>query len=142
MEKPPATKNLGGRPKFPGETREKLVQFYVTKRQHDQLKDYAGRVKLRSVGMFLTALVEPILEGKMQVAAAVRSITRLQKAMEKNGHKFEFNARIIIDSTRDLFAPPAPIPDDVEDISRLIADLESLVAELKTQQPTQPNNKK
>jgi hypothetical protein len=134
MEKPPATKNLGGRPPFPGEKREQLVQFYVTKVHYEKLKTYASQAKLRGVSTFLTALVEPIIEGRMQIAAAVRSITRLQTAMEKNGHKFLFNARIVIDSTRDMFAPPAPIPDDVEDISRLIADLESLVAELKTQQ--------
>ena len=142
MEKPLATKNLGGRPRFPGETREQLVQFYVTKAHYERLKDYAAQAKLRGVSTFLTALVEPIIEGKMQIAAAVRSITRLQAAMEKNGIRFVFNARIVIDATRDMFAPPASIPDDVEDISRLIADLESLVAELKTQQPTQPNNNK
>jgi hypothetical protein len=76
------------------------------------------------------------LDGGLQVAAGVRSITRLQRAIEKNGNKFHINPRMILEATRDMFAPPPPLPDDVEDISRLIADLESLVAELKTQQPT------
>lgn len=129
-----------GRPPVPGDKRDKLVQFYLTQKDASRLALCVEAGKFKGVSTFLTALVEPILQGGLSIQSAARSVNRLQKHMERNGAGIGVNWKIIRDATRDLFAPPPPLPDDVEDLSQLKADLRALLAELEKQ--TEPNNTK
>lgn len=135
-------KNIGGRPPVPGEKRDKLVAFYLTQ------VDYATVAKAASLGGFkgastlLTALVEPIVHGGLSVEAAARSVNRIQRQMELKGVKFTVSLASLLKSGRDMFAPPPPIPDDVEDISQLKADLRALLAELEKPTENQPTSNK
>jgi hypothetical protein len=131
-----------GRRPVPGEKREKLVQFYLTKVDAEQLSEYVQQGKFKGVSTLLTALCEPIIQGGLSVQAAARSVSRIQKFMEKNGAPCGINGRVILDAVRDLFAPPPPIPDDIEDLSQLEADLEEALEEVRTKRKQQTNNQK
>lgn len=129
-------KNVGGRPAVPGDKRDKLVAFYLTKVDFATLAKAASAGGFKGTSTLLTALVEPILHGGLSVEAAARSVNRIQKHMESNGAKFSVSIASLIKSGKDLFAPPPPIPDDVEDLSKLKADLRALLAELENQTTT------
>jgi len=128
-----------GRPPVPGDKRERLVQFYLTKVDAERLVTMATQGGFKGTSTLLTALVEPIIHGGFSVEAAARSVNRLQKHMERNGAKFTVTLKSLFQSGRDLFAPPPPIPDDVEDLSQLKADLRALLAELENQTTTKPS---
>jgi hypothetical protein len=57
--------------------------------------------------------------------------------MEKNGAPMGVNGRVILEAVRDLFAPPPPIPDKIEDLSQLEADLEEALEEVRTKRKQQ-----
>jgi hypothetical protein len=135
-------KNVGGRPPVPGDKREKLVPCYLTKATAEKLRKYAEAGGFKGTSTLLTAIVEPIVEGGLSVQSAARSLNRVQKYMEKNGAPFGVSWKILKEAGRDLFAPPPPIPDDVEDLSRLKADLRALLAELENQTEPQTTSKK
>lgn len=135
----PMKKNPG-RPPVPGEKRTRLVQFYLTEKDASTLQRCVDEGKFKGMSTFLTALVEPILQGGLSVQAAARSVNRIQKHMEANGAPFGLNAKILKEAMRDMFAPPPPIPDDVEDLSKLKSDLRALLAELERQ--TEPKTNK
>ena len=124
-------KKTAGRPPVPGEKRTKLVQFYLTESDAARLANFAKIGGFKGVSTFLTALNEPIIQGGLAVRAAARSMNRIQKFMENNGTKFGVKSGDLFEAVRDLFAPPPPIPDDVEDLSQLKADLRALLAELE-----------
>lgn len=129
-----------GRPPTPGENRDKLVSFYLTKTDWDILSKVAKEGGFRGTSTLLVSLVEPILQGGFSIQSACRSVNRIQKFMEGNGVKFGMRWDDLFSFGRDLFSPsspPPPIPDDIEDLSRLKADLRALLAELENQtEPT------
>jgi hypothetical protein len=129
-------KNVGGRPPVPGDKREKLVPCYLTRSTAEKLRKFAEFGGFKGTSTLLTAIVEPIIDGGLSVQAAARSLNRVQKFMEKNGSPFGVSWKILKEAGRDLFAPPPPIPDDVEDLSKLKADLRALLAELENQTTT------
>jgi len=135
-------KNIGGRPPVPGDKREKLVPVYLTRATAEKLRRYAELGKFKGTSTLLTAILEPIIDGGLSVQSAARSLNRVQNFMMKNGAPFTASLKNIMDAGRDLFAPPPAIPDDVEDISQLKADLRALLAELEKQTETQTNNTK
>jgi hypothetical protein len=128
-------KNRGGRPPFPGDTREQLVQFYVTKRDATTLRILATAAGLRGVGTVLCALVEPIVQGGFSVVSAGRSVVRLQRLVQKRsgGRSFAPAVSALFEGVRDLFAPPPPIPDEPEDLLKLRDDMRAALAELESE---------
>lgn len=135
-------KKPSGRPPTEGDKRDKLVSFYLTQVDAQKLRKFANNGGFKGTSTLLTALVEPIIHGGFSIQSGCRSINRIQKFMKDNGAPMGVNGRILMEAIRDMFAPPPPIPDDVEDISQLKADLRALLAELEkpTQKPT--DNKK
>ncbi len=113
------------------------MQFYLTKVDADQLLEYVRQGKFKGTSTLLTALVEPIIQGGLSVQSAARSVSRIQKFMEKNGAPMGVNGRVILEAVRDLFAPPPPIPDKIEDLSQLEADLEEALEEVRTKRKQQ-----
>jgi hypothetical protein len=134
------TKNVGGRPPVPGDKRDRLTQFYLTQVDYDRLQKFASEGGFRGISTLLTALIEPVVQGGLSIAAAARAINRLQKYMQANGAEFHTSPAHILHTARDLFAPPPPISEDIEDLSRLKQDLRNLLDELEKQ--TQPKTKK
>jgi hypothetical protein len=139
-------KKTNGRPPVEGDKRSKLVAFYLTLNDHHTLKDLAAKGGFKSTSSLLTALVEPVIQGNLALRSAVSAITRVQRFMESNGAKFGASLSDVKDGVLQLIwsAPPPVIPDDVEDISQLKADLRALLAELEKQgnQTKQPTNHK
>ncbi len=131
-----------GRPVTPGDKRDKLVSFYLTKVDAERLKRFADKGGFKGTSTLLTALIEPIIHGGLSVQSGCRSINRVQKFMKDNGSPMTVNGRILMEAIRDMFAPPPPIPDDVEDLSQLKADLRALLAELEKPTENQPTNEK
>jgi hypothetical protein len=126
-----------GRPEVPGDKRDRLVQFYLTQNDAALLEKMVEKGKFRGISTFLTALVEPILQGGLSVESAARSVVRIQQFMVKNGAEFEVNWKHIFQTTRDLFAPPPRIiPDEPEDLSQLKQDLRDLLEQLENQTKT------
>lgn len=135
-------KKPSGRPVTPGDKRDKLVSFYLTQVDAEKLRSFADRGGFKGTSTMLTALIEPLIQGGLSIQSGCRSINRVQKFMENNGVKTSISGQILIDAVRDLFAPPPPIPDEVEDISQLKADLRALLAELEKPTENQPTNEK
>jgi len=134
-----APKKTAGRPAVPGDKRDKLTAFYLTPSDFEKLRKCADIGGFKGTSTLLTAIIEPIIQGGFSIASAARALNRVQKYSEANGLKFDVSWRAVVEGARDLFAPPPPIPDDVEDLSQLKADLRALLAELekpKTKQPT------
>jgi 3-methyladenine DNA glycosylase AlkC len=96
--------------------------------------------KLKGMSTLLTALVEPILQGGLSVESAVRSVRRLQRRLEDKGTKLNVDWSSLLETARDLFAPPPMIPDDLDnqDLSQLEQDLEALLADVRNQKNKQP----
>lgn len=127
-----------GRPPVQGDKRDKLVSFYLTKVDSEKLKKFADLGGFKGTSTLITALMEPIIHEGLSVQGAARAVNRVQKYMERNGVKFTVTFRELLKTGRDLFGPPSPIPEDIEDISQLKADLRALLAELENQTETQP----
>lgn len=135
-------KNKGGRPPLPGEKRNRLAQFYLTVADYGTVEKAAAAGGFRGVGSFLTALVEPIVQGGISVLSASRSVVRIQRRMEKGGARFEASPRSFVGAVRDMFAPPPPIPDEPEDLYQLREDLRVIQLQLETQIARLPKTKK
>lgn len=135
-------KKPSGRPVIPGDKRDKLVSFYLTQVDAEKLRSYAESGGFKGTSTMLTALIEPLIHGGLSIRSGCRSINRIQKFMENNGVKTSVTGKILMEAVRDLFAPPPPIPDDVEDISQLKADLRALLAELEKPTENQPTSNK
>ena len=131
-----------GRPPSEGDKRTKLVAFYLTPNDHHTLKNIAEKGGFKSTSSLLTALIEPVIQGRLALRSALSAITRVQRFMESNGAKFGVKAADVKEGILNLiWSPPPPvIPDAVEDISQLKKDLRALLAELENQ--TEPNNTK
>jgi len=135
-------KKPSGRPVTPGDKRDKLVSFYLTQVDAETLKSLADKGGFKGTSTLLTALIEPIIHGGFSIHSGCRSINRVQKFMENNGVKTSISGQVLMEVVRDLFAPPPPIPDDVEDIFQLKADLRALLAELEKPTENQRTNEK
>ena len=136
-------KNKGGRPPSPGEKRTRLVQFYLTEADASTLFKAATAGGFKGASTLLTALVEPILQGGLCVASAARSVTRVQRRMEKSsGARFEASPRVWLAAARDLFAPPPPIEEQPEDLIQLRQDLRACLSEVESEIARQPKTNK
>lgn len=139
----------GKRGPIPGthEKRTRLVGFYLTPTDYIALDDMRTKGGFKSVSSVVTAIVEPLIQDRLSVMSAVRSITRIQRFMTERGGRFDASLKDVRDGMLNLFTPPPPIiPDDddpekaAEYLSQLKADLRALLAELEN--PTQPDNTK
>lgn len=126
-------KNLGGRPPTPGEKRSKLVAFYLTEGDANSLKEQAEKGKFKSMSSFVTAVIEPMIQGGFSLKSGVRGLLRVQAYMEKNGALMGVGGPLgLAQEVLDLFRPPPPIvPEDDYDISHLKEDLRELLDELE-----------
>lgn len=136
-------KNPGGRPIVPGEKRDKMFCIYLTQTDYAKLKDYALKGGFKSSSALAVAIVEPIIQGGLSLRSAITGVHRIQEFMAKNGVKFGGTVTELGQAVMNLFTPPPPtIPDDVEDLSQLKADLRALLAELENQTKPNPKNQK
>jgi len=127
MKQPPK-----GRPPVEGEKRTKLVAFYLTETDYNALKGLAEKGKFKSTSSLLTALTEPVIQGKLSLRSSVTALSRVQRYMEANGAKFTASLADVRDGMLQLFTPPPPtIPDEVLNISQLKQDLRDLLDELE-----------
>lgn len=129
-----------GRPPTDTEKRTKLVAFYLTETEFQQLKRWADRGGFKSTSSMLTALVEPVIQGGLSLVSAAKAISRVQRFMEANGEKFSASMSQVKQGMLNIFtAPPPIIGDDMLDNSQLQADLRALLAELENQTNTTSN---
>lgn len=136
------TKPRTGRPIAPGEKRTKLVAFYLTETDFASVKDYAERGGFKSTSRLIAALVEPVVQGGFSIRSAATAVNRIQAFMAANGATFKISLSEVGQAVLQLFTPPPPtIPDDVEDLSQLKADLRALLAELENQTTNHNNTK-
>jgi 4-hydroxyphenylpyruvate dioxygenase-like putative hemolysin len=122
------------------EKRTKLVAFYLTHTDHDALRELAHKGRFKSTSSLLTALIEPVIQGRLSLLAAVKALSRVQRFMEANGAVFKASMGDVRDGMLQLFSPPPPtIADEMLDLSQLKQDLRDLLDELENPE-NQPNN--
>jgi len=126
-----------GRPQVEGEKRSKLVAFYLTETDYASLKRIAEIGGFKSTSSLLTALTEPVIQGRLSFVSGVKALSRVQRFMESSGAKFDATWTEAGEQMLQLFTPPPPtIPDDVLNISQLKQDLRDLLEELENPNQT------
>jgi len=118
--------------------RTRMAAFYLTEHDWQKLRRFAVIGGFKSSSHFITAIIEPLIQGDLSILSFTRSAKRLQKFMESHGTEF----RVDTSSLKELFLfppPPPAIPDEPISVDQLRKDFEQVLEVLEREQ--RPNTK-